>query len=259
MLRCHTPAHVERIAADRARDLARRRHGRERDLVRGRPARGRDGDPGGRRKERSRSSARPATTRCPTARWASASSTTSRSRPAGPRPSSACDASRSSTGTSTTATGRRRSSGTTRPSSSRRCTSGRSTPAPAGRTSRTRRRSTSRSPAGSGDDEFLGALDELVAPALARFEPELLLVSAGFDAHASDPLALMEVSEDGFRELARRSATLRAARRRGAGGRLQPRDAALARRGRARGVFGMRKAGFRRPFDSRWNCRSPLS
>ncbi len=61
--------------------------------------------------------------------------------------------------------------------------------------------------AGSGDDEFLDALEELVAPALARFEPELLLVSAGFDAHASDPLARMEVSEDGFRELARRSAT----------------------------------------------------
>jgi acetoin utilization deacetylase AcuC-like enzyme len=46
-----------------------------------------------------------------------------------------------------------------------------------------------------------------VAPALARFEPELLLVSAGFDAHASDPLAQMEVSEAGFRELARCSAT----------------------------------------------------
>jgi len=61
--------------------------------------------------------------------------------------------------------------------------------------------------AGSGDDEFLGALDELVAPALARFEPDLLLVSAGFDAHAADPLALMEVSEEGFRQLASRSAT----------------------------------------------------
>ena len=60
--------------------------------------------------------------------------------------------------------------------------------------------------AGSGDDEYLDALDELVAPALARFEPELLLVSAGFDAHAADPLALMQVSENGFHELARRSA-----------------------------------------------------
>ncbi|HJV29930.1 MAG TPA: histone deacetylase [Gaiellaceae bacterium] len=61
--------------------------------------------------------------------------------------------------------------------------------------------------AGSGDEEFLDALDELVAPALARFEPDLLLVSAGFDAHAADPLALMQVSKNGFRELARRSTT----------------------------------------------------
>jgi acetoin utilization deacetylase AcuC-like enzyme len=36
------------------------------------------------------------------------------------------------------------------------------------------------------------------------FEPDLLLVSAGFDAHADDPLAWMEVSASGFRELARR-------------------------------------------------------
>ena len=34
-----------------------------------------------------------------------------------------------------------------------------------------------------------------------------MLVSAGFDAHAADPLASMEVSENGFRELARRSTT----------------------------------------------------
>jgi acetoin utilization deacetylase AcuC-like enzyme len=40
------------------------------------------------------------------------------------------------------------------------------------------------------------------------FEPELVLVSAGFDAHAEDPLAGMLVGADGFRELARRSATL---------------------------------------------------
>jgi acetoin utilization deacetylase AcuC-like enzyme len=41
-----------------------------------------------------------------------------------------------------------------------------------------------------------------------RFEPELVLVSAGFDAHADDPLADMEVTAKGFRELARRSAAL---------------------------------------------------
>ena len=36
------------------------------------------------------------------------------------------------------------------------------------------------------------------------FEPDLLIVSAGFDAHADDPLAWMEVTGPGFRELARR-------------------------------------------------------
>ena len=58
--------------------------------------------------------------------------------------------------------------------------------------------------AGSGDDEYLHAFEHVVEPALARFEPELLLVSAGFDAHVDDPLASMNVTADGFRELARR-------------------------------------------------------
>ena len=58
--------------------------------------------------------------------------------------------------------------------------------------------------AGSGDDEYLHAFDHLVAPALDRFRPELVLVSAGFDAHVDDPLAQMRITEDGFRELARR-------------------------------------------------------
>jgi acetoin utilization deacetylase AcuC-like enzyme len=59
--------------------------------------------------------------------------------------------------------------------------------------------------AGSGDNEYLHALDRVVAPALERFEPELLLVSAGFDAHEADPLGGMLVTADGFRELARRA------------------------------------------------------
>jgi acetoin utilization deacetylase AcuC-like enzyme len=58
--------------------------------------------------------------------------------------------------------------------------------------------------AGSGDEEYLAAFDRLVTPAVERFEPDLVLVSAGFDAHEDDPLADMRVSEDGFRELARR-------------------------------------------------------
>jgi acetoin utilization deacetylase AcuC-like enzyme len=63
-------------------------------------------------------------------------------------------------------------------------------------------------PAGTGDKDYLRAFDELVAPAVRAFEPELVLVSAGFDAHFQDPLAAMLVTADGFRELARRSAEL---------------------------------------------------
>jgi acetoin utilization deacetylase AcuC-like enzyme len=63
-------------------------------------------------------------------------------------------------------------------------------------------------PAGSGDDDYLLAFDELVAPAVRAFDPDLVLVSAGFDAHVDDPLAQMFVTEEGFRELAQRSAEL---------------------------------------------------
>jgi acetoin utilization deacetylase AcuC-like enzyme len=62
--------------------------------------------------------------------------------------------------------------------------------------------------AGSGDEEYLEAFERIVEPAVKRFEPELVLVSAGFDAHVDDPLADMRVSEDGFRELAQRCRTL---------------------------------------------------
>jgi acetoin utilization deacetylase AcuC-like enzyme len=63
-------------------------------------------------------------------------------------------------------------------------------------------------PAGAGDDDYLRAFEERVEPAVRAFEPELVLVSAGFDAHVDDPLAGMRVTAAGFRELARRSAAL---------------------------------------------------
>jgi acetoin utilization deacetylase AcuC-like enzyme len=63
-------------------------------------------------------------------------------------------------------------------------------------------------PAGSGDADYLHAFDELVTPAVRAFEPDLVLVSAGFDAHVDDPLASMLVTAEGFRELARLSAAL---------------------------------------------------
>ena len=62
--------------------------------------------------------------------------------------------------------------------------------------------------AGSGDAEYVTAFRDHVEPAVAAFDPELVLVSAGFDAHVDDPLAGMEVTDAGFTELARRSAQL---------------------------------------------------
>jgi acetoin utilization deacetylase AcuC-like enzyme len=53
-------------------------------------------------------------------------------------------------------------------------------------------------PAGSGDEEYLAAFDEQVAPAVRAFEPDLVLVSAGFDAHVDDPLATCRVTEAGY-------------------------------------------------------------
>jgi acetoin utilization deacetylase AcuC-like enzyme len=59
-------------------------------------------------------------------------------------------------------------------------------------------------PAGTGDEGYFEAW-AVVERAVRAFEPELLLVSAGFDAHFEDPLAGMEVTADGFSELARRA------------------------------------------------------
>jgi acetoin utilization deacetylase AcuC-like enzyme len=62
--------------------------------------------------------------------------------------------------------------------------------------------------AGVGDAEYAAAFSELVEPTVRAFDPDLVLVSAGFDAHEQDPLAHMAVTERGFEELARRSAQL---------------------------------------------------
>jgi acetoin utilization deacetylase AcuC-like enzyme len=55
---------------------------------------------------------------------------------------------------------------------------------------------------GIGDAVFLGAWEKKIGPALAAFHPDLLLVSAGFDAHQDDPLAGLEVTTEGYRALA---------------------------------------------------------
>ncbi len=57
-------------------------------------------------------------------------------------------------------------------------------------------------PRGCGDAEYRLAYTELCAPALRRFKPDVILVSAGFDAHFADPLAQMLVSTAGYYEIA---------------------------------------------------------
>ena len=79
--------------------------------------------------------------------------------------------------------------------------------------------------AGSGNEEYVQAFETIVEPAVRGFEPDLLIVSAGFDAHTDDPLASMELTGLGFRDLAHRCTRPFAACCRGAGRRLQPRDA----------------------------------
>ena len=59
--------------------------------------------------------------------------------------------------------------------------------------------------AGANDATYGCAIERIVAPVLETYRPELLLFSAGFDAHQRDPLAQMEMSEDGFKALVRRT------------------------------------------------------
>ena len=59
-------------------------------------------------------------------------------------------------------------------------------------------------PPGSGDAEYLAAFEREVEPWLAERNPDVLLVSAGFDAHRNDPLANQELSTEVFAEFTRR-------------------------------------------------------
>lgn len=63
-------------------------------------------------------------------------------------------------------------------------------------------------PAGSGDGAYARAMSEIVVPAVSAFAPDLILVSAGQDAAASDPLGRMSVTAEGFRAMTRALAEL---------------------------------------------------
>jgi acetoin utilization deacetylase AcuC-like enzyme len=55
--------------------------------------------------------------------------------------------------------------------------------------------------AGSGDEDFVRAFEEKLRPAALTFRPDLVLISAGFDAHERDPLGGMKMTTEGYARL----------------------------------------------------------
>jgi acetoin utilization deacetylase AcuC-like enzyme len=58
-------------------------------------------------------------------------------------------------------------------------------------------------PPGSDDGTFRSLVDEVTVPLLEAFSPQLVLVSAGYDAHVEDPLGGCEVTDDGYAAMTR--------------------------------------------------------
>ncbi len=54
---------------------------------------------------------------------------------------------------------------------------------------------------GAGDAEFVAVYHRLIAPVLESYKPELILVSAGFDAHERDPLGGLSLSTEGYEQM----------------------------------------------------------
>jgi acetoin utilization deacetylase AcuC-like enzyme len=57
--------------------------------------------------------------------------------------------------------------------------------------------------AGSGEEEYLAIFKDKIVPALSKYKPGLLLVSAGFDAHKDDPLGGMLLTDHSFADMTR--------------------------------------------------------
>ncbi|RMF29987.1 MAG: histone deacetylase [Chloroflexi bacterium] len=58
-------------------------------------------------------------------------------------------------------------------------------------------------PPGVGDEGYAAIFEQILWPVAERFRPQLILVSAGYDAHWDDPLAMMRLSLQGYAHLAR--------------------------------------------------------
>lgn len=61
---------------------------------------------------------------------------------------------------------------------------------------------------GMGDEEYLSLFKNQIVPAVRDFQPDFILISAGFDAHRDDPLANMRVTEAGFGQMTESSKAL---------------------------------------------------
>jgi acetoin utilization deacetylase AcuC-like enzyme len=83
---------------------------------------------------------------------------------------------------------------------------------------------------GAGDAEFVSLIGDVAVPLAREFAPQLVLISAGFDAHAEDPLADCEVTDAGFAAMA--------GRLRDAGGALGAPGGAVLEGGYALGALG---------------------
>lgn len=58
-------------------------------------------------------------------------------------------------------------------------------------------------PAKSGNEAFVAAFSRVICPILSEFSPDLILVSAGFDAHVLDPIGGFSLTESGYGSMAR--------------------------------------------------------
>jgi len=58
--------------------------------------------------------------------------------------------------------------------------------------------------AGAGDEEYYDKFDGQILPALTKFRPDIIFISAGFDAHADDPLAGLSLTAQGYAGITKR-------------------------------------------------------
>lgn len=63
-------------------------------------------------------------------------------------------------------------------------------------------------PSGTDDERFVNAFRRDIVPAIERYAPQMLLVSAGYDAHGEDPIGGMAMTDEGFQVLMREAISL---------------------------------------------------